>query len=53
MREAYRAVERGVFNLDAIFENSKRYRLDDIGGVFENETKDVGRQSSLKTLIIP
>jgi threonine dehydrogenase-like Zn-dependent dehydrogenase len=53
MREAYRAVQRGVFNLDIIFENSKRYRLDDIAEVFRNETQDVGRQSSLKTLIIP
>ncbi len=53
MREAYRAVQRGVFNLDVVFENSKRYRLDDLAEVFKNETKDVGRQSSLKTLIIP
>ena len=53
MREAYRAVERGVFNLDIIFENSVTYRLDEIGEVFKKETKDIDKQSSLKTLIIP
>ncbi len=53
MREAYRAVERGVFNLDIIFENSVKYRLDEIAEVFAAETKDVERQASLKTLIIP
>ena len=53
MREAYRAVERGVFNLDIIFENSKTYRLGDISEVFKNETGTVNRQDSLKTLIIP
>lgn len=53
MREAYRAVQRGVFNLDIIFENSVRYRLDDIADVFENESKALDQQSSLKTLIIP
>lgn len=53
MREAYRAVQRGVFNLDIIFENSVRYRLDDIADVFRKETQDIERQSSLKTLIIP
>ena len=37
MREAYRAVERGVFNLDMIFENSVRYPLDDIANVFAGE----------------
>ncbi len=53
MREAYRAVERGVFNLDIIFENSKTYRLDDISEVFKNETGSINRQDSLKTLIVP
>ena len=52
MREAYRAVQRGVFDLDIIFENSVSYRLEEIADVFrkENETDN---QSSLKTLIVP
>jgi threonine dehydrogenase-like Zn-dependent dehydrogenase len=53
MREAYRAVERGVFNLDIIFENSVTYKLDEIGEVFKKETENIDQQSSLKTLIIP
>ncbi len=53
MREAYRAVQRGVFNLDIIFENSVSYRLDEIADVFRSETHDIERQASLKTLIIP
>ena len=38
MREAYRAVQRGVFNLDIIFENSVQYRLDELPEVFRSET---------------
>ena len=53
MREAYRAVQRGVFNLDIIFKNSKTYRLDDIAEAYKNETEAIDRQNSLKTLIIP
>ena len=53
MREAYRAVQRGVFNIDIIFENSVQYRLAEIAGVFEAESEALDRQSSLKTLIIP
>lgn len=53
MREAYRAVERGVFNLDIIFENSVSYKLDEIQEVFQKETDKIDRQRSLKTLIIP
>lgn len=53
MREAYRAVQRGAFNLDIIFENSVKYRLAEIAGVFEAESEALDRQSSLKTLIIP
>ncbi len=53
MREAYRAVQRGVFNLDIIFENSVQYRLAEIAAVFEAESEAPDRQSSLKTLIIP
>jgi len=53
MREAYRAVERGVFNLDLIFENSVRYPLDDIANVFASEADALDTQGSLKTLIIP
>ncbi len=53
MREAYRAVQRGVFNLDIILQNSVQYRLDEIADVFEKESADPLKQSSLKTLIIP
>ena len=53
MREAYRAVQRGVFDLDIILENSVQYRLDEIWDVFENEGQALDAQSSLKTLIIP
>jgi L-iditol 2-dehydrogenase len=53
MREAYRAVQRGVFNLDIIFENSKTYRLDEIAEVYKKETESIDRQSSLKTIIVP
>jgi L-iditol 2-dehydrogenase len=53
MREAYRAVQRGVFNLDVIFENSKTYRLEEIAEVLKKETERIDRQTSLKTLILP
>jgi len=53
MREAYRAVERGVFDLDIIFENSVTYKLEDIARAFQAESDSVDRQSSLKTLVIP
>jgi L-iditol 2-dehydrogenase len=53
MPEAYRAVQRGVFNLDIIFQNSVSYPLDKIAEVFEKESKALEEQSSLKTLIIP
>jgi len=53
MREAYRAVQRGVFNLDVILENSARYKLDKIADVFRMEAEALDRQPSLKTLIIP
>ncbi|MEE8419911.1 MAG: zinc-binding dehydrogenase [Dehalococcoidales bacterium] len=53
MREAYRAVQRGVFNLDIILQNSVKYRLGEIADVFEKESADLVKQSSLKTLIIP
>ncbi len=52
MREAYRAVQRDVFNLDIIFENSVSHRLSDIASVFAQENA-AEHQSSLKTLIIP
>jgi L-iditol 2-dehydrogenase len=52
LREAYRAIQRGVFDLDIIFANSEKYKLDGIAGVFEKEAQ-TDRQSSLKTLIIP
>lgn len=53
MREAYRAVQRGVFNLDIILENSVRYSLDEIDTVFARESADLDTQGSLKTLIQP
>ncbi len=53
MREAYRVVQRGVFNLDIIFENSVTHRLDELPQVFSRETQNIEQQGSLKTLIIP
>ncbi|MCJ7548209.1 MAG: zinc-binding dehydrogenase [Anaerolineae bacterium] len=53
MREAYRAVQRGVFNLDIILENSVRYSLGEIDAVFARESADLDTQGSLKTLILP
>jgi len=53
MKEAYRAVQRGVFNLDIIFENSVSYRLNEIAEVFKAEAEDLDKQVSLKTLILP
>lgn len=53
MREAYRVVQRGVFNLDIIFENSVKYSLDQLADVFRQEAEALDRQSSLKTLIVP
>jgi hypothetical protein len=53
MREAYRAVERGVFDLDVIFDNSITYKLDEIDDVFQKETRELDKQLYLKTLIVP
>ena len=53
MREAYRAVQRGVFDLDVIFEHSVRHRLEEIDGVFAGEAEKLDRQGSLKTIIVP
>jgi L-iditol 2-dehydrogenase len=53
MKEAYRAVQRGVFNLDIIFEHSVSHRLSDIAEVFKQEAVAPDTQHSLKTLIIP
>ena len=53
MREAYVAVQRGVFDLDIILENSVTYKLDEVPGVFKNETEDIQLQTSLKTIIVP
>jgi threonine dehydrogenase-like Zn-dependent dehydrogenase len=53
MREAFRAVERGVFNLDVILEHSERHPLDDIGEIFRKEAEAGDSQASLKTLILP
>ena len=53
VREAYRAVQRGVFDLDIILHHSVRYRLDEIAGVFAREAEALDTQSSLKTIICP
>jgi len=53
MRKAYRAVQRDVFNLDIILENSASYKLAEIADVFEKEAQASGSQTYLKTLIIP
>ena len=53
MREAYRAVQRGVFDLDTIFAHSVTRRLDEIADVFAQEAQDPDAQRSLKTIILP
>ncbi|MFO7698602.1 MAG: zinc-binding dehydrogenase [Anaerolineae bacterium] len=52
-REAYRAVARGVFNMDAILAHSASYRLEDLPEVFAREAEALDTQDSLKTLILP
>jgi threonine dehydrogenase-like Zn-dependent dehydrogenase len=52
-REAYTAVQRGVFDMDAILRHSERYRLDELADVFAREAESLEAQRSLKTLIIP
>lgn len=53
MREAYRAVQRGVFDLNLILKNSDRYKLDELPEVFEREAATTEGYTSLKTLIFP
>jgi threonine dehydrogenase-like Zn-dependent dehydrogenase len=53
MREAFRAVQRGVFDLSIIFEHSVTHRLDEIAEVFRREAENLDTQDSMKTLIIP
>lgn len=50
-REAFRAVRRGVYDVQKILEHSKRYRLDDLPEVFEKESENIEEQKSMKTLI--
>jgi threonine dehydrogenase-like Zn-dependent dehydrogenase len=52
-REAYRAVQRGVFDTDTILQSSDRYPLAEIASVFAREAQSLDTQNSLKTLIIP
>lgn len=52
MREAFRVVERGVFDLDIVFEHSSTHKLAEIADVFATESAGAG-QSSLKTVIVP
>ena len=53
LREAFRAVQRGVFDLDIVLENSVTRELKDIARTFREESETPNRQSSLKTLIKP
>ena len=53
VREAYRAVQRGAFDLEVVLENSVKHKLAEIGEVFKKETADPENQSSLKTIIVP
>lgn len=52
MREAYRVIDRNIFNIDIILKNSETYPLEKIGQVF-NKEKDESDQKSLKTFIKP
>ncbi|MFB6112818.1 MAG: zinc-binding dehydrogenase [Halodesulfurarchaeum sp.] len=52
-REAYRAVERGIFDVDVILEHSESYSLDELPEVFEKEAESTAAQTSLKTIIEP
>jgi hypothetical protein len=53
MREAYRARQRRVFNLNIIFAHSVTYRLNGIADAFGKESKELDTQDSLKTGILP
>jgi L-iditol 2-dehydrogenase len=53
MREAYRAVQRGVFDLDVILEHSVRHTLDQLPEVFEREAAALDTQESIKTIVVP
>ena len=53
MREAYRVVQRGAFDLDIIFAHSVRHRLDELPEVFARENGALADQGSMKTLIVP
>ena len=50
MREAFKAVQRGVFDLDIVFQHSTTHKLADIADVFARETAASDSQSSLKTV---
>jgi len=52
-REAFRTVERDVFDLDTVLEHSDRYSLDELPEVFAEETGSPDEQASLKTIITP
>lgn len=52
-REAFRAVERGVYDIQTILDNSDKYRLAEIADVFAKEAIALDTQGSIKTLIIP
>ena len=53
MREAYRVIQRGVFDLDIILQNSTKHKLEQLADVFKGEADALDTQSSLKTLIVP
>ena len=52
-REAYRTVQRGVFDLDIILAHSERHPLDQIEQVFAKEAEALDTQRSLKTVFVP
>jgi threonine dehydrogenase-like Zn-dependent dehydrogenase len=52
-REAFRAVQRGVFDIDTILRNSDLHPLAEIASVFAREAEALDTQDSLKTLFIP
>ena len=53
MREAYRTIERNIFDLDIIFEHSAKHNLEELPDVFALENQELQQQISLKTLIVP
>ncbi len=55
VNEAYRAAARGAFDefWPILWENSARYKLDEIAEVFANEAENLETQGSIKTIFTP